>query len=482
MLLLLGAGPPLGSCARVSLSGAPPAVRETVRRELGGARIARIDKETEDDGIRYVVKTAGKRDEVFYLVVAEDGRLLLRFLEDQFYLKDGGLMKEDRPYWIQTLQTPEAGDPSQPPQVLMKAIYAISEVGGNTLVFDLYGFKGNGTGLSKESAGYVRRVISTLGSHSMGGVCRVLGPDAPRDPAGRRNAVRAAAQALKGRHELVYWIDGPEADVLAAEFKRIAPLPVVAAPGADLDAVESASEARAGRPALVVGEIPKPYRPDAHFILPGKPGDFAGLEAAKAYPIERQPWTPDNSVLSQPERKEGFVSLFDGKTLNGWTSIRAGKQSFVVKDGAIHWVRRGSQAIQTRNRYGDFVLRCEYKIKKGGNNGIHLRAPRENRASKIGFEVQLLGDYGRRTSKSSTGAIYDVIAPTSNASKPAGEWNALEVTAKGPHVTVILNGRKVQDVSFDDYEALKYRLRRGFIRITDHGDYAAFRNLRIKEL
>ena len=63
-----------------------------------------------------------------------------------------------------------------------------------------------------------------------------------------------------------------------------------------------------------------------------------------------------------------------------------------------------------------------------------------------------------------------------------GLWNTIEVTCDGPKVKVLINDVVVQDISFDDTEELKYRLRKGFICLTDHNCYVAFRNLRIKEL
>ncbi len=138
--------------------------------------------------------------------------------------------------------------------------------------------------------------------------------------------------------------------------------------------------------------------------------------------------------------------------------------------------------MRTLKRFGDFILRLDYRIEKNGNSGVQVRCPRSHRASKVGFEVQILGDYGAEPSKSSTGSIYYSIAPTANASKPSMEWNSMEITCDGPKVKVILNGQTVQDLNFDDYEDLKYRLRDGFIYLTDHGADVAYRNIRIKEL
>ncbi len=84
--------------------------------------------------------------------------------------------------------------------------------------------------------------------------------------------------------------------------------------------------------------------------------------------------------------------------------------------------------------------------------------------------------------KSNSMAVYDVLPPKCNALKPEGEWNDLDVIFDGPHFKATLNGKVVQDVNFDEHEELKYRLRNGFICLTDHNCYVAFRNIRLKKL
>ena len=138
--------------------------------------------------------------------------------------------------------------------------------------------------------------------------------------------------------------------------------------------------------------------------------------------------------------------------------------------------------LYTRDRYDNFVLRFEFRIVQDGNSGVFIHAPRDCRQSKIGFEFQILGDYGEEPNKTSTGSVYDQVTPRLNAGKPAGEWNTAEVRLNGPHYKAILNGKQIQDVNFDDVPELKYRLRKGFIALQDHNNEVAFRNLRIKKL
>ena len=127
-------------------------------------------------------------------------------------------------------------------------------------------------------------------------------------------------------------------------------------------------------------------------------------------------------------------------------------------------------------------LCLEWKIEEGGNSGIFLRAPRAARCSRIGMEFQLRGDHGREPTDDSTGAIYDVLAPVVNAGRPAGEWNEVEILLDGTYLKATLNGQIVHDIDFHDHPGLQFRLRRGFIGLQDHGNYVAFRNIRLLRL
>ncbi|MCS7253414.1 MAG: DUF1080 domain-containing protein [Armatimonadota bacterium] len=178
--------------------------------------------------------------------------------------------------------------------------------------------------------------------------------------------------------------------------------------------------------------------------------------------------------------EEGFVPLFNGKDLSGWKVM--GAQSWEVKDGVLICHGKGSGWLCTEREYENFVLRLEYKISKDGNSGIFIRTGLKGRQSRIGMEVQILDSYGRKPTTGTAGAIYGAVVPTKEASKPAGEWNEVEITCDGPKVTVILNGEKIIDVNMDEHPLLKDRLRKGYIGLQNHGSYVEFRNIRIKEL
>jgi hypothetical protein len=130
------------------------------------------------------------------------------------------------------------------------------------------------------------------------------------------------------------------------------------------------------------------------------------------------------------------VALFNGKDLSGWTFQFPGQPGgFVVADGALTNEKTGNNIISTHS-FKDFSLSMEYKLEKDSNSGLYLRGR---------YELQVLDDAGKPPALGGHMAIYGRVMPSVNASKPAGEWQAVEVTLVGNRVTVILNGQKVHD-------------------------------------
>jgi hypothetical protein len=363
------------------------------------------------------------------------------------------------------------------------AMARVAECGGNTVCFDLTGFGADGSSLDPASVETIAAYAERADTRRMAAMVRL--PGAIDDPKIRREAIKTAARALKDEARVVYWIDGPDAPELAKLFKKRAPnLVVIATANGDIEAIPEVPGEMPERLAILVDAIPDFAVGDIHFVLSGSDEDYAALDRALMDPVELEPWTPDNSVLSEEEREEGFIALFDGKTLDGWWMKGSNKNSFhVAEEGFIEWLSSGGGALMTRDRYDNFILRLDWKLLPGGNSGVWVRAPRGARESYLGFEVQMLGDSTtEELTDDSTGAIYKVVPPTEMTAKPEGQWNKLEVICDGPLVKVTLNGVVIQDLDFDENEELKYRLRNGFICLTDHSDYVAFRNIRLKKL
>jgi hypothetical protein len=189
----------------------------------------------------------------------------------------------------------------------------------------------------------------------------------------------------------------------------------------------------------------------------------------------------------------GFVRLFDG-TLNGWKLIDGKGPGYVVENGILVCPADGGGNLFTEKEYANFVLRFEFRLTPGGNNGIGIRAPLDGRASYLGMEIQILDDEHekyRNQIKAAQyhGSIYDVVPAAHGFKKPTGEWNAEEITANGRRIKVVLNGHTIVDANLDDVkdpEVLKrhpgLQRRSGHIGFLGHGTRVEFRNVRIQEL
>jgi hypothetical protein len=189
---------------------------------------------------------------------------------------------------------------------------------------------------------------------------------------------------------------------------------------------------------------------------------------------------------------EGFVSLFDGKTLTGWQGAVTG---YIVEDGAIVCDPKKGGFLYTDKEYGDFVLKLEFQLTPGANNGIGIRTPMKGDPAYVGMELQVLDDTAKVYEKLQPyqyhGSIYGVVACKRGHQKPVGEWNTQEITVKGKNVKIVLNGETIVDANIEkastpktidgkDHPGLKND--KGYICFCGHGAKVAFRNIKIKEL
>ena len=202
---------------------------------------------------------------------------------------------------------------------------------------------------------------------------------------------------------------------------------------------------------------------------------------------------PADAKAEQSE--EGFVPLFNGKDMTGWVGNTKGYYA----DGKGHMVCDPKQEggnVYTEKEYANFVLRLEFKLSPGANNGLGIRAPLKGDAAYVGMELQIIDDtsdkYKGIQPWQRHGSIYGVAAAKPGHLKPVGEWNTEEVIADGRHITVKLNGQKIVDV--EDLDTWKFesehtreqhpgiKNQKGHIGFLGHGDPLEFRNIRIREL
>ena len=194
-----------------------------------------------------------------------------------------------------------------------------------------------------------------------------------------------------------------------------------------------------------------------------------------------------------PPRDDGFVNLFDGKSLNGWTLVGKNGEGYGVKDGVIFCAKHGGGNLFTEKEYSDFILRFEFKLEAGGNNGMGIRAPYEGTPAYTGMEIQILDDgapmYANLRPAQYCGSVYDIVPARRGALKPVGQWNEEEIVARGRHIKVTLNGTVIVDTNLNDVADPAVLAKhpgmlrdRGHLGLLGHDDYVEFRNLRLKEL
>lgn len=222
-----------------------------------------------------------------------------------------------------------------------------------------------------------------------------------------------------------------------------------------------------------------------------------GLITVSARAAESQPAGP-SPQLSPQEAADGFVPLFDGKSLDGWAGLDGDTSSYYVKDGLLICKATGQVHIFTEKEFANFVLRLQIKLDPGGNNGVGIRTQPCKEPHIYGMEIQVLEDDYYADGKvlklkdyQHHGSIYGVVPAKTGHLKPAGQWNDQEIVCDGRRVKVTLNGvvivdadlDKVQPIDGQQHPGLKYE--KGRIGLHAHGNYGAevfFRNMRIREL
>ena len=149
--------------------------------------------------------------------------------------------------------------------------------------------------------------------------------------------------------------------------------------------------------------------------------------------------------------EEGFTPLFDGRTLTNWHTISLGQMpgTWWARDGILSF-ESGDSWLVSDATYTDFVLRLEYRTGLESDSGIFLRSTPTGYPSFTGMELEIRNDAGGPATTRSTSAIYGAVAPLRNATKPAGEWNAVEVSVIGRRLQATWNGVAIHDVDLDD--------------------------------
>jgi len=215
------------------------------------------------------------------------------------------------------------------------------------------------------------------------------------------------------------------------------------------------------------------------------------------------------NALSEPEAKQQWQLLFDGKSLNGWQGFQRKTipATWHVADGSLSVTKwhegdpmdeRGD--VRTAAEFGNFELRLQWAATPNSNSGIFFLA-REGVAESIfegAPELQILDDAHHEDGELPShraGGLYDLYAPRCNALRPIGQYNDVRLVVKQGHVEHWLNGyrvleyqlgtpqwrRQVANSKFKDMPQFGVA-RSGFIALQDHGDVIRFRNIRVRSL
>lgn len=194
-------------------------------------------------------------------------------------------------------------------------------------------------------------------------------------------------------------------------------------------------------------------------------------------------------------QEQGFKNLFNGRNLDNWTGDKTSYQAAAGEIVITPSNGKGGGNLFTSEEYANFILRFEFKLTPGANNGLGIRAPLEGDAAYEGMELQILDNdadvYKDLQPYQYHGSVYGIIPAKKGFLKPTGEWNTQEVIADSTHITITLNGEVIVDGDIKeasangtaDHKQHPGLLRtKGHIGFLGHGSVVSFRNIRIKEL
>jgi len=139
---------------------------------------------------------------------------------------------------------------------------------------------------------------------------------------------------------------------------------------------------------------------------------------------------------------DGWVSLFDGKSLDNFT--QTGEANWRIEDGAIVADKGKGGHLVSKEKYKDHAIRIEFWSDEKANSGIFARCAPDKIGAKTCYEFNIFDT--RPDPSYGTGSIV-YIAEVNPMPKAAGKWNTMEVTLKGRQLTLVFNGQKTVDVN-----------------------------------
>ncbi len=244
------------------------------------------------------------------------------------------------------------------------------------------------------------------------------------------------------------------------------------------------------------------------------------------------------NLLMPAEKSAGWKLLFNGKDMGAWDDPRRKTptgDAWTIEDGCLkaRAKARITEDLFTQDSFGDFELVFDWRISPGGNSGLKYRIqdhvflhagwigrfedlvnlslrdrrsgrPAEGQDYVIGFEYQILDNArnsdARAGGSHTAGALYDMVPPERDASRPVGEFNHSRIVLRGTHVEHWLNGVKVVDADLGAKDVKEHIAKRWTanspvyallggqpkrdcpISLQNHGNDAWFRNIKIRAI
>ena len=202
-----------------------------------------------------------------------------------------------------------------------------------------------------------------------------------------------------------------------------------------------------------------------------------------------------NKILAGHGEDAGFKSAWNGKDFEGWAGP---VDNYEIVDGALRCKKDKGGTIYLNEPLADFVVRMEFKLPRGGNNGLAIRYPGAGDTAYEGMcECQVLDDnYEQATGqqidpRQAHGSAYGMVAAARGYQHPVGEWNFQQVTVKGPTIKVELNGTVILDADLSKVDPNTFMgghahpardRKSGFFGFAGHNDPVCFRAVRVKKL
>ena len=172
----------------------------------------------------------------------------------------------------------------------------------------------------------------------------------------------------------------------------------------------------------------------------------------------------------------GWITLFDGKSLNGWSPI--GDANWRVEDGAIV-TDKGKGYLVSKDAYTDYEIRAEFWVSDDANSGVFIRCSDPTKINaENAYEVNIFDQ--RPDPTYGTGAIVNV-AKVVPMPKAGGKWNDYDIVARGPRFTITLDGKRTVNGAVD-YKHASGWIALQYTKGVVEGGVVKFRKVEIKTL